>query len=138
MLTIRPYSKIDQGAVIALWSAVFPDSPPWNDPKTDIQRKLAVQRDFFLVAILNEELVGTAMAGYDGHRGWVYYLAVHPKYRRQGIGSALMEAVETGLLNMGCPKINLQVRATNREVIAFYQHLGYHVEQRVSMGKRLG
>ena len=77
------------------------------------------------------------MAGYDGHRGWVYYVAVSPRRRRQGIGSALMKEVEARLAQFGCPKLNLQVRATNQEVVAFYQQLGYEVEQRVSMGKRL-
>ena len=137
MLTIQPYQEEDQDAVTALWREVFPGSPSWNHPETDIQRKLAVQRELFLVAMLEGQLVGTAMAGYDGHRGWVYYVAVSPRLRRQGIGSALMKDVETRLAKIGCPKLNLQVRATNQEVVAFYQKLGYAVEPRVSMGKRL-
>ncbi len=137
MISIRPYAESDQSAVAALWREVFPGAPAWNYPETDIQRKLAVQRELFLVAVLDGELVGTAMAGYDGHRGWVYYVAVDPRHRRQGIGSMLMQEVEARLARLGCPKLNLQVRADNHQVVAFYQKLGYEVEERVSMGKRL-
>ncbi|MBU0494694.1 MAG: GNAT family acetyltransferase [Chloroflexi bacterium] len=136
-MEIRAYLESDEAAVAALWREVFPGSPAWNHPETDIQRKLAVQRELFLVALLGSEIVGTAMAGYDGHRGWVYYVAVSPGHRRQGIGSALMRAVEHRLAAAGCPKLNLQVRATNHAVVAFYEQLGYQVEERVSMGKRL-
>ncbi len=137
MIQVRPYVESDEAAVAALWREVFPGAPSWNHPETDIRRKLAVQREMFLVAALGSEVVGTAMAGYDGHRGWVYYVAVSPRHRRQGIGTALMRNVEQGLASLGCPKLNLQVRASNREVVAFYQKLGYKVEERVSMGKRL-
>lgn len=134
---IRPYSESDKAAVAALWREVFPGSPTWNHPETDIQRKLTVQRELFLVAVLDSEIVGTVMGGYDGHRGWVYYVAVSPRHRRQGIGTALMTRVEEGLAGIGCPKINLQVRASNDPVVSFYERLGYRVEERVSMGKRL-
>jgi ribosomal protein S18 acetylase RimI-like enzyme len=134
---IRSYQDSDEAAVANLWREVFPGSPSWNHPETDIQRKLAVQRGLFLVATFGGEIVGTAMGGYDGHRGWVYYVAVKPGYRRKGIGTALMRGVEEGLTRIGCPKLNLQVRATNHEVVAFYKRLGYQVEERVSMGKRL-
>jgi ribosomal protein S18 acetylase RimI-like enzyme len=137
LVKIRPYTAADEKAVAALWREVFPGSPAWNHPETDIQRKLAVQRELFFVATEGSELVGTAMAGYDGHRGWVYYVAVSPRHRRQGIGTALMTQVEDGLARVGCPKLNLQVRATNHEVVRFYEKLGYEVEERVSMGKRL-
>jgi ribosomal protein S18 acetylase RimI-like enzyme len=137
LVKIRPYTATDEKAVAALWREVFPGSPAWNHPETDIQRKLAVQRELFFVATKGSELVGTAMAGYDGHRGWVYYVAVSPRHRRQGIGTALMTQVEEGLAHVGCPKLNLQVRATNREVVRFYEKLGYEVEERVSMSKRL-
>lgn len=123
--------------MVDLWRQVFPDAPPWNRPETDIRRKLSVQRELFLVAAIGSELVGTAMAGYDGHRGWVYYLAVSFQHRRKGIGKALMQQAEEDLVRMGCPKLNLQVRASNHEVISFYKHLGYQVEERVSMSKRL-
>ncbi len=134
---IRPYEEGDEAAVIDLWQKAFPDSPPWNRPSDDIHRKLAIQRNLFLVAILDGELVGTAMAGYDGHRGWIYYVAVKLAFRRRGIGRALMTEAEQGLASMGCPKLNLQVRTHNQGVIAFYQRLGYSFEERVSMAKRL-
>lgn len=137
-MKIRPFTEADGPAVAALWREVFPDSPSWNVPEEDIGRKLAVQREMFLVAILDSRVVGTAMAGYDGHRGWVYYVAVDPGHRRAGVGSALMRRVEGELSRRGCPKLNLQVRAGNEEVTAFYRHLGYEVEERVSMAKRLG
>jgi ribosomal protein S18 acetylase RimI-like enzyme len=137
-MEIRPYLESDEASVVKLWREVFPDSPAWNRPETDIQRKLSVQRELFLVATVGTQLVGSAMAGYDGHRGWVYYVAVSPRYRRQGIGTALMQNVEERLARLGCPKLNLQVRASNEEVVAFYKRLGYDVEERISMGKRLG
>ena len=136
-MAIGPYCEADEQAVVRLWRQVFAEAPAWNDPTVDIQRKLAVQRELFLVATLESEIVGTAMAGYDGHRGWIYYLAVSPSHHRQGIGSALMRRVEQALADLGCPKLNLQVRETNRGVVAFYRKLGYAVEERVSMGKRL-
>jgi ribosomal protein S18 acetylase RimI-like enzyme len=134
---IRPYAESDEAEVIELWREAFPGAPAWNDPAADIQRKLAVQRELFLVAVDSSRVVGTAMGGYDGHRGWIYYVAVRAECRAQGVGSALVAAVEQGLAGLGCPKVNLQVRATNGEMVRFYQHLGYLVEERVSMGKRL-
>ncbi len=137
MLEIRPYIETDEANVAALWREVFPSAPAWNHPETDIRRKLTVQRELFLIATIDSQVVGTAMGGYDGHRGWVYYVAVSPRHRRQGIGTALMKAIEEKLTKMGSPKLNLQVRAEDREVVAFYESLGYRIEQRVSMGKLL-
>lgn len=134
---IRPYQAADQNAVIALWQQVFPDNPAHNDPQLDIQRKLKVQPECFLMALIEDRIVGTIMAGFDGHRGWVYYVAVLPEQRRQGIGRALMAAAEQALAQLGCRKINLQVRPDNHTVLAFYRGLGYAVEERVSLGKRL-
>jgi ribosomal protein S18 acetylase RimI-like enzyme len=136
--TIRPYREADEAAVAALWREVFSDAPDWNAPERDIWRKLSVQRELFLVAEAEGAIVGTAMAGYDGHRGWVYYVAVAPRRRRRGLGAALMAAVEDGLRAMGCIKLNLQVRAANIGAVAFYRKLGYRVEERVSMGKLIG
>ena len=136
-IEIRPYQINDEGAVAALWRDVFPESPKWNLPEADIQRKLAIQRDLFLVATHAGRVVGTAMAGYDGHRGWIYYLAVSPEKQGEGIGRALMNRVEEQLTQLGCPKLNLQVRAGNEGVVAFYKKLGFNVEERISMGKRL-
>jgi ribosomal protein S18 acetylase RimI-like enzyme len=136
-MEIRPYSESDQDSVVELWSDVFPGPPPWNHPVSDIRRKVALQRDLFLVATVGADLIGTAMAGYDGHRGWVYYVGVSPEHRRQGVGTALMKVVEQGLARLGCPKLNLQVRAHNAQAVSFYRSLGFEIEERVSMGKRL-
>ena len=136
-IKIRPYGESDESAIVTLWREVFPESPPWNQPEADIQRKLSIQKDLFLVATYKDRVVGTAMAGYDGHRGWIYYLAVQKKYRRKGIGTALMSNVEARLTGLGCPKLNLQVRVGNESVVAFYNKLGYDIEQRISMSKRL-
>lgn len=134
---IRPYENEDEASVANLWREVFPDAPAWNDPVWDIRRKLTVQAELFFVAMKDQQLVGTAMAGYDGHRGWIYYVVVSPDHRRQGIGSTLMGHAEEALRKMNCPKLNLQVRASNHEVVAFYRHLGYEIEERISMAKRL-
>ncbi len=136
-MDIRPYQESDQAAVAALWREAFPESSQWNHPETDIQRKLAVQRELFLVAVRDGRVVGATMGGYDGHRGWVHLVVVSPSVQRQGIGAALMKRVEAALLQLGCPKINLQGRGGNEPVIAFYRKLGYGGEERVSMGKRL-
>jgi len=123
--------------VISLWGEVFPDDPPWNEPAAVIRRKLTVQPQLFLVGLVDGRVVGTVLAGFDGVRGWVHHLAVHGSCRRQGIASALMRAAEEGLAGLGCPKVNLQVRATNAAVVAFYRAIGYDVEERASLGKRL-
>lgn len=134
---IRPFIESDEEQVASLWRESFPNSPSWNDPHLDILRKLAIQRELFLVAVIDGSIVGTAMTGYDGHRAWVYYVAVRPEKRRKGIGTALMRRVEKELALRGCPKLNLQVRASNRETVRFYEHLGYKVEDHISMGKLL-
>lgn len=135
-LTIRPFHDDDEPAVIALWSDCGL-LRSWNDPHKDIARKKAAQRELFLVAALGPSLVASVMAGYEGHRGWVYYLAVAPGAQRQGHGEALMHEVERLLLERGCPKINLMVRSSNAGVIDFYRRLGYTVDDVVSLGKRL-
>lgn len=134
---IRPFSPEDRQAVISLWKEVFPDDPPWNEPATVIRRKLTVQPELFLVGLVGGCVVGTVLAGFDGVRGWVHHLAVHGSCRRQGVATALMRAAEAGLAGLGCPKLNLQVRATNAPVVAFYRAIGYDVEDRVSLGKLL-
>jgi ribosomal protein S18 acetylase RimI-like enzyme len=133
---IRPYDSRDEEAVVQLWNDCGL-VVPWNDPYKDIQRKLRVQREWFLVGLIGGRVIATAMAGYDGHRGWVNYLAVHPDFRRAGIGGIMMEEAENQLLAAGCPKINLQVRTTNDAVIAFYKAIGYKTDDVVSLGKRL-
>lgn len=135
-MEIRPFRSADQASVVRLW-ADCGLTRPWNDPQRDIARKLAVQPELFLVGLEGSSIIATAMAGYDGHRGWVNYLAVSPDHRRRGYARLLMERIETGLKAMGCPKLNIQVRETNSDVLRFYERLGYAVEQRISLGKRL-
>ena len=137
-IEIRPYESKDHAQVVALWSDVFKDDPPWNEPASMIRRKLTVQPELFLVAVVDDQVVGTVMAGFDGVRGWIHHLAVQRSHRRQGVASSLMSTAEKGLEIAGCPKVNLQVRATNSEIIAFYRSLGYELEERASLGKRLG
>jgi ribosomal protein S18 acetylase RimI-like enzyme len=137
-LDVRVYRKDDEEAVVALWNEAFQDAGPWNEPRFVIAKKLAMQANLFFVAVEDRAIVGTAMGGYDGHRGWIYTVAVRSDLRRSGIGTALVRKVEAALATLGCPKLNLQVRATNAAVIAFYERLGYAIEERVSMGKRLG
>jgi ribosomal protein S18 acetylase RimI-like enzyme len=135
-MDIRPFEPGDGAAVVALWEACGL-TLPWNDPHKDIARKLAVQRELFLVGVVDGAVVASVMAGYEGHRGWVNYLAVSPRFRGSGLGRALMQHVEAALLERGCPKLNLQVRRSNREAIEFYRHLGYVEDEAVSLGKRL-
>lgn len=135
-LKIRAFEHSDEPAVIALWQQCKL-TRSWNDPQKDIQRKLCVQPHLFLVGVIKQELVSTVMAGYEGHRGWINYLAVAPEFRHQGIGQAMMTEVERLLREAGCPKINLQVRSTNENAIQFYRALGYSVDEVVSLGKRL-
>ena len=133
---IRPFAAADEDAVVALWEAAGL-TRAWNDPRKDIARKLRIQPEWFLVATIGTEIIGTVMAGYDGHRGWVNYLAVAPTERRSGVGRALMAEVERVLREAGCPKINLQIRATNRAAAGFYEALGYTADDVISLGRRL-
>ena len=133
---IRPIHPTDTEAVVALWESCGLVRP-WNDPRRDIARKATVQPELFLVATDREAVVAAGMAGFDGHRGWVNYLAVRPDLQGGGLGRAMMTEFERLLTDMGCPKLNLQVRAGNEQVIAFYESLGYAPDQAVSLGKRL-
>lgn len=135
-MKIRVFQPIDEEAVIALWRECGL-TRPWNDPRVDIARKLTEQPELFLVGTIGTELVASTMAGFDGHRGWVYYLAVSPSYRAQLYGRALMQEVERLLTERGCSKLNLLVRSTNTEVIEFYRKLGYTQDEVVGLGKRL-
>ena len=136
-MQIRAFADADTEAVVALWNDCGL-TRPWNNPYQDIARKCSVSPDLFLVgADTNAQLVATIMVGYDGHRGWINYLAVHPSHQRQGHARRLMEQAEQLLTARGCPKLNLQVRAGNEAVIAFYESLGYTDDKTVSMGKRL-
>lgn len=133
---IRAFQANDEAAVVALWRACDL-TRPWNDPHKDIARKLRAQPELFLVGQWQGQIIASAMFGYEGHRGWLNYLAVLPEHQRKGHAKALMAHGEALLLALGCPKINLQVRASNAQVLAFYQSLGYRDDEVVSMGKRL-
>jgi ribosomal protein S18 acetylase RimI-like enzyme len=135
-LRIRPFAQPDSDTVVALWRECGLVRP-WNDPHKDIARKLQVQRELFLVGEVDGAVVASVMAGYEGHRGWVYYLAVAPQQQRRGFARELMEHVEAALLARGCPKISLLVRETNAPVLAFYRRLGYAQDASVPLGKRL-
>ncbi len=134
---IAPYSPEYFEGVKTLWQEAFPDDPPWNKAEVAVPAKFAVQPELFLVALDGDVAIGSIMAGYDGHRGWLYALAVLNSRRRQGVGAALVREAEERLRSMGCSKINLQVRTTNAIVIEFYKRLGYMIEERTSMGKRV-
>ncbi|MGH8764425.1 MAG: GNAT family acetyltransferase [Burkholderiales bacterium] len=135
-MDIRRYQASDEAAVVRLWQECDLVRP-WNDPHKDIQRKLSVQAELFLVGLIDGNLIATVMAGYDGHRGCVNYLAVAKLYRRRGLGRVLMDRIENLLRDLGCPKLSMQVRSTNAVVFAFYERLGYAHDQTVSLGKRL-
>lgn len=136
MMRIRLFERADEAAVAGLWEACGL-TRPWNDPHKDIARKLAVQPELFLVGVVDEAVMASVMAGYEGHRGWMNYLAVAPGFRGRGFGRTLVEYVERRLLERGCPKVNLQVRASNPAAVAFYRRLGYAQDESVSLGKRL-
>lgn len=135
-LLIRPFQTEDEDALVALWK-MCELTVPWNNPHKDIARKLQVQPELFLVGILDSNLIATVMGGYDGHRGWINFLAVHPDFRENGYGQEIMNSVETKIREMGCPKINLQIRTGNNKTASFYQKLGFTNDHVVSMGKRL-
>ena len=131
-MLIRRYQPIDRQPVINLWTSVFNDKQPHNSPARMIDTKLAVD-DLIFVALLDTQVVGSCMAGYDGHRGWLYAVAVMPQHRRKSIGSALVKETIAALDSLGCIKVNLQIRSHNRQVADFYQALGFNIEDRLSM-----
>lgn len=135
-IAVRPYQIADEEQVIDLWERCGLIVPR-NDPRRDIELKLRWQPDLFLVGTAEDRVVATVMAGYEGHRGWINYLAVSPDMRRRGIGRLMMQEAESCLRKLNCPKINLQVRTSNRAVLAFYESLGYKMDDVVSMGMRL-
>ncbi len=134
-MLIRPYDSADAEPLIALWREAFGYQEPHNDPRLSLERKLSVDSGLLLVAERDAQLVGAGMAGYDGHRGWIYSLAVAEAARGTGVGSALLRRLEELLIARGCVKINIQVRAENEAVAAFYERHGYTIEPRVSLGK---
>jgi len=135
---MTPYEDaVHRSQVVALWKSVFGYEAAHNKPSLAIDRKLEVDDELFFVAVADKAVVGTIMAGYDGHRGWLYSLAVAPSHRRQGIGSRLVFHAEQALTRKGCVKINLQILEGNDSVTAFYETLGFSMEKRINMGKRI-
>ncbi|MEI6003258.1 GNAT family acetyltransferase [Paraburkholderia bengalensis] len=141
-LSIRVFAAADTDAVIALWLEAFPEyrdaTRPQRNPHLSIRNKLATQPELFFVAVKDGRVVGTVMAGYDGHRGWMYSLAVCSRERRHGIGTQLVRHAEAALTVIGCPKVNLQVLSAKEDVRGFYEALGYRADAVISLGKRLG
>ena len=155
-MKIRAFQSNDTASVVVLWEACNL-TRPWNNPELDIARKCSVDDGLFLVGELDRqtrnesdaesdkngdtkidnEIVATIMGSYDGHRGWIYYLAVHPEQQRKGYGEQMMNEMEARLLALGCPKINLQIRRENSSVMTFYESLGFTEDASVSLGKRL-
>jgi ribosomal protein S18 acetylase RimI-like enzyme len=141
--SIRVYRDTDEARVIELWQRCGLVRP-WNVPADDIATKRAFQPELLFVAEPRQgvegqppRIIGSVMAGYEGHRGWINYLAVDPQQRREGLGRALMNHAESALRALGCPKINLQVRASNTDAVEFYRALGFEIDEAVSLGKRL-
>ncbi len=135
-MQIRNYDSGDESQVIDLWIKCDLVRP-WNNPKRDIERKLRIDPDLFLVGILNSKIIATVMGGYEGHRGWINYLAVDPSQQRKRYGTMIMEEIEEKLKAKGAPKINIQIRSTNKSVVDFYKSIGYKIDDVVGMGKRL-
>ena len=136
MTQIRLYTPTDELAVINLWHTCKL-LRPWNNPWQDIARKLTEDASLFFIAEQASRVIGSCMAGYDGHRGWIYYLAVHPEYQKQGIAKRLMDYAEDALRAQGCPKVELMVRSTNVPVVEFYEAIGYAQEPVTVLSKRL-
>ena len=135
-MDIIEYKPEYESAVIELWEKCGL-TRPWNNPKLDIERKMKDKPELFLLGLIDGKVVASAMGVYEGHRGWVYYLGVEPEQQRQGLSKRLMEDIEKRLLEMGCPKINIQVRAGNDGALNFFGKIGYNTEERISLGKRL-
>lgn len=135
-MKIRTYQTKDEEKLIFLWNLCHL-TVPWNDPKKDINRKMDENPDLFFVGEIEEQLIASCMAGYDGHRGWIYYLAVHPEYRNKGWARKIVMFAEGRLKSIGCPKVNLMVRDTNTAVIDFYKNIGYADDPVCVLSKRL-
>lgn len=135
-MQIREYKPSDEAELIALWQRCNL-TRPWNSPARDITRKLHAQPNWMLVGVRESVLIASVMVGYDGHRGWINYLAVDPDYQKQGYGRQIMQEAESRLQTLGCPKINLQIRADNTQAIEFYRSIGFVEDSVISMGKRL-
>jgi ribosomal protein S18 acetylase RimI-like enzyme len=135
-IQFRQFHPDDTEQTVALWQACGL-TRPWNDPHKDIERKLQQEPELFIVAERDGLLLGSVMAGYDGHRGWIYYLSVLPQYQSQGLGKKLVQQAEQRLRSKGCPKIQLMIRLDNSSVQDFYRALDYEQAEVVVLGKRL-
>ena len=135
-MNIRMYQSTDNKSLIALWD-ICNLTVSWNDPQKDIKRKIDENPDLFFVGEINGQIIASCMAGYDGHRGWIYYLAIHPDHQKKGLAKLIMTHAENNLKSMGCPKINLMVRDTNVSVIDFYKTIGYANDSVCVLSKRL-
>ena len=138
MKIITYNDQLHRAQVASLWNEVFPYTSPQSRPDVIIDKKIIHADDLFFVMVEGSALIGTIIAGYDGHRGWLYSLCVATKYQKKGVGSALVEFAETALIRLGCVKINLQVVSENAQVVRFYEKRGYKTEPRISMGKLIG
>jgi ribosomal protein S18 acetylase RimI-like enzyme len=137
MFSILTYTDSHFDGVAALWSEAFPNDSSWNLASAAISEKLRIQPNLLMVAVESDRVVGSIMAGYDGHRGWISRVAVLKSDRLKGVGQALVREAEKRLSDLGCVKINLQVVTSNAGVLGFYRSLGYEAEERVSMSKRI-
>lgn len=135
-MNIRPYTPADRDAVIALWQTCGL-TRPWNDPGSDIAFCTSRPESTILVGERDDRILASIMTGHDGHRGWLYYLAVEPALQKAGLGRAMVAAAENWLKARGVPKVMLMVRPENEKVRAFYDALGYAEEPRVIFSRRL-
>lgn len=136
-MKIRNYRPSDKELLISLLKEVFNPKQYHNDPEIAIDMKNKQDDNLFFIAEEDNQIIGTVISGYDGHRGWIYSLAVHPKYCRRGIGTSLVKKAIEELKNLGCLKVNLQIYGNNKNVIDFYKKNGFLIEDRISMGKKL-
>ncbi len=136
-MKIRNYKTSDKDSVVSLWKKVFNPQKPYNDPEIVIDMKTKQNDGLFFVAEENNQIIGTIIAGFDGHRGWLYSLAVHQQHRRKGIGTQLVKKAIHELKKLGCLKVNLQINSDNSEVVGFYKKNGFLLEDRISLGKIL-
>ena len=133
-LTIRAYQDADQDDLIALYLLAFPHDPPWNDPSDMIACKTVIDAEGLLVGVLEGKVMASVMAGYDGHRGWINCLAVHPDHRGQDFGAAMIDAAIDLMTERGAVKVNLQIRGDNTSLKRYYEAQGFEAEDRISMG----
>ena len=135
-IEIRSFQQEDEAPLIKLWEKCEL-VVAWNDPSKDISRNVQLDPEELLLGWYDKSLIASVMAGYEGHRGWINYLAVVPEFRRKGLGKTMMKAAKTYLEHFECPKINLQIRAQNHQVIEFYKSIGFLQEEVINLVKRL-